>query len=326
MLETLIAGVSGIIAAAIGAWAVLRARQPYASRVELLDVSFAPPDPSRGGTMVANLDGKVRNAGALSAVLTRLVVTVDQVAWFPSIDFMPYDEVRIAGILPVSAEYGVVLPAPQTATGARVTSDLSQVIAPLQADRFVITLSYDAPTLGTAVYLIRLQLWHDTNDRPIESRPIATALPQLGLSDSPEQIRWEVLRFTEAVLDVRQAIDHEMASTGHAVPEWDTTPPLSRQELPSVLQAVDGDGGDWRDSLGRRIAPGVFWANDRFWNPQASIDRYLQDAEDRYRRLIDILNQAHITDTFLRERRRQAEAALRQLPSLRTELATTFRS
>lgn len=75
MLTTLVGLIGGIGAALIGAWAVLRARQPQKSRVELVDVSLPPPDPAKDVLDdLPVLDVKVRNTGAQPAVLKRVAV------------------------------------------------------------------------------------------------------------------------------------------------------------------------------------------------------------------------------------------------------------
>lgn len=324
-LQAIVGAGSGVVAAVIGAWAALRARRPSASKVELVDVSFASSDPSRGGATVVNLDVKLRNIGAQPTVLKRLVICVDQAAVYREEFFSPYYAVRIGSFMGVSGEYGVALPGAHDAVGARVTTDLAQVIASAEADRFLVTLSRTDRDRSTAVYLLRLEIWHDTNDKPITSAPIAVALPQLGISHTPESIRREVGQFVEGVRKVRQAIDQEMATSGRPAPDWYTDPPRSRAQLPSPLRAVDGDGGNWWDNPMSPSPPGTFWVNELFWDPLASIDSYLNNIEDDCRNLVDILNRAHLAVELLQFRRRQLQATLSQMPRLRRELITTLR-
>jgi hypothetical protein len=246
VLTTLVALTGGVGAALIGAWAALRARRPLKSRVELVDVSLPPPDPAKDRRDdMPVLDVKVRNTGGQLAVLKRAVVHTDRAArvggnWMP----MPYDTglPRFVGArLDVSGTYDLTLPDLDDASGARVTIGLSQLVAPAEADRFLIRLGrrHIQPALA---YLLRLELVYDADDRTVTTAPMAVPFPQHGAVESAEQIRRDIQSFQEAVNEVRGTIDREMTARGRTRPDWINAPPRDRQELPPGLLSVDGNG------------------------------------------------------------------------------------
>lgn len=175
---TAILGVAGaVIAAVIGAWAVLRARRQSEAELELVDVCLA----GRSGEVA--LDLKLRNIGNRSAVLKRLHIHVQQ-----AVRLMPR-EVEAAA-LASSETYDVDLPAPENASGALVAKDLSQVIAPGEADRFLMQLRTDNGQLGSRfVYRVRLELIYNADDRRVISRSLAFGCPEARIDvHTPEHL------------------------------------------------------------------------------------------------------------------------------------------
>lgn len=313
MLTAVLGLAGGIGAAAIGAWAVLRARRPPKARVELVDVSVQPA--TAGGRWAAPvLDVKLRNSGGQPAVLKRLVIHVHRAIRYSGLGvLMPYDALWVGAAMDASGTYDVELPPVDDASGAQVTVDISQVIAPAAADRFLVRLGID-PEFATQVYLLHVEVVYDAADRRVRSDPVAVAFARLGLAPTPSEIRSDIRRFRQAVDEVRAAVDEEMTARGLPTPDWNARPPGRRSDLPAGLVSVDGVG-----DIIRSGGDGVYEVNERFWDPQGAIERYLRATENECRKLVDILSPATAMHDLLRTALQRARATLDELPNLHAE-------
>jgi len=315
-IEVLVGLIGGVGAALIGAWAALRARRPRESRVELVDLSLPPPDPAKEvQDDLPVLDFKVRNTGGQPAVLKRVVVHTHRAARLDSMWLMPYKPgfPRSFGArLEVSETYDVTLPAPEEATGTRVTIDLSQVVKPGEADRFLVRLGQRS-IHDTAAYLLHFELVYNADDRKVTSPPLAVA-PQRVLIESVKQIRRDIHSFLGEVNKVRQAIDREMAARGRPTPDWITAPPRHRDELPGGLLSVDGDGDPLSSGFNC-----VYVVNENFWDPQRAIERHLHTIEKRYQELVEVITPATVMHKVLRAALQRVHATLAKLPALYAE-------
>lgn len=290
-------GVAGaIVAAIIGAWAVLRARHPAGSRLELLDVTAG----------AGILDLKVRNTGGQSAVLKRLHVHIDRACPL-HVEWVLYAFERFsveASVMPVTATYDVVLPAPgQLAAEASVTANLSQVVKPGDADRFQVAVG-QRPYQPSAVYLMRLELSYDVG-RSLRSAPLAIAVPAADsqAAMSPDDIRRAVVTFRKQVERVRGDIDADLVAAGMQAADWVSAPPVRREELPEQLPTID--------SKYSRIY-------DEFWDPPRAVARYLDGIEQRYRALIEIAEAAAVVQDEFAGLLATMRLAVAELPAIRS--------
>lgn len=322
MLATLATLIGGVSAALIGAWAALRARRPRKSLVELVDVSLTPPDPAKARRDdIPDLDIKLRNTGGQPAVVKRVVVRTHRAASFGSIPMpLPYDLgfPRFVGArLDVSETYDVTLPAPEKAAETRIVINVSQVVDPGEADRFMIRLGRDSIE-DTVAYLLHLELLHDANGRTVTSPLLAVAFPQRVSVDSAEQIRRYIHDFQDEVKKVRQAIDLEMTARGYSAPDWITAAPKRRGDLPRNLLTVDGNG----DPMSNPVSDHAYVVNENFWEPRRAIERYLQSVEQRYTELVDVIDPTVVAPEVLRAVLPHAQDTLAQVPALRAEFCT----
>jgi len=300
-------GLAGVIVAAIiGAWALLRTRHPTPSRLELVDVAM--PVATAENDRAAIFDIKVRNIGGQPAVIKRLVVHVqrasplyvDRVLW-------AYRKFTIAAMmLPITATYDVILPSPERLAVQRATEatvDLGQVVKAGDADRFQIRAG-QRDYQGSAVYLVRLELRHDA-DQSVRSEllTVAAPAPDAWIVVTPGDIRGTLVTFCRQVDEIRCAVDADLAAAGLAAANWAAAPPRRRDELPERLPSLEEYGV-------------VF---DTFWDPPRAIEEYLDGIEQRYRTLIDIGETASIVPDSLRDLMAQMRATLAELPSLRAE-------
>jgi hypothetical protein len=258
----------GIIAAAIGAWAALRARRPALADVELLDVSAYEGFSISGPLSVVDL--KLRNRGGESAVLKRTIVDV---LWSGKIDMIAGLEAdssgKISAVLPSSAVYhgdndGAESPSlPLPGTGpARTMINISQVIAPGDADRFQVWLRRDRFSAGRSVYLLQLTVLYNADQR-VSSHPLlVTRFQDVPYVPGPAELTTCVRRFQQDVALVRRRIDEELTSRGLPAPDWVASPPRAPSDLPR--------SGGFRPWGG---------PTSQFWDPQRAINGYLDDAE-----------------------------------------------
>lgn len=242
------------------------------TRVEPVDVSV-PDAPGRWMDPPV-VDLKLQNRGGESAVLKRMVV---EVLWARRIkafgDLLPYVDLSGGVWLPPSATYDVELPVPEDADGARITVGISQVIGAGEADRFQVRLNTEIPPGdgylheapgATSLYLLRLHVVYNADDRQVSFRPLAVACPgNLLQVPTTTEIRARIAGFRAKVDELRRAIDQEMATRRMKPPNWTAKPPRKPQDLPADLTAL---------SRGYRV-------NGNFWDPEGAIERYLDDAE-----------------------------------------------
>ena len=124
-------GLAGVIVAAIiGAWAVLRTRHPTPSQLELVDV--AVPAVTADNDRAAVFDIKVRNIGGQPAVIKRLVVHIQRASPLYVPRVLPvYSKVEIAAqMMQITATYDVTLPSPEQLAVAMPEAGERMVIAP----------------------------------------------------------------------------------------------------------------------------------------------------------------------------------------------------
>ncbi|MFD2468890.1 hypothetical protein [Amycolatopsis silviterrae] len=278
-------------------------------QVEMIDVSV-PDRPARWMDPPV-VDLKLRNRGGESAVLKRMVV---EVLWARRItafgELLPYSDISGGVWLPPSATYDVELPEPEDADGARITVALSQVIDAGEADRFHVRLNTDIPP-GDAfpheapgaisLYLLRLHVLYNADDRKVRFRPLAVACPgNLLPVPTKKEIRKRITEFRGKVDEIRRGIDREMTARGMKPPDWSAKPPRARGDLPADLAALN---------RGHRV-------NAYFWDPQGAVKLFLDDAERICREITQLppdlpdgLDQAVAA----------ARATLSELPALRRE-------
>ena len=280
-------------------------------QVELIDASV-PDNPSRWMDPPV-VDLKLRNRGGESAVLKRMIVEVLWARRIPAFgDLLPYTDTSGGVWLPPSATYDVELPEPEDADGARSTVGLSQVIDAGEADRFQVRLNteippgddhpYEAPG-AVSLYLLRLQVLYNADDRRVAFRPLAVACPGNILPvPTKKAIAQRITAFRAKVDERRRSIDQEMAARGMQPPDWTANPPRTPGDLPADLAA-----------LGR--GPRV---NANFWDPQGAIALYLDDAERICREIGQL--PPDLPDGLDRMAAK-ARATLGELPALRRETA-----
>lgn len=178
-----------LVAAAIAAWAALRARRRYKARLEMVDARSvvpsppaappsgpdAPPvtpadrlgvspleldvpdDPVEMGmtTDPPVLDVKVQNRGGETTVITEMSVEITWARRFSVLDHLtPYVDYSGFVALPPSATYEVELPGVDDAVGARIRRGISHAVAPGDADRIRVLLRTPFPRSETEVYLM----------------------------------------------------------------------------------------------------------------------------------------------------------------------------
>lgn len=318
MLTVIVGLIGGVGAALIAAWATIRGRRPRKSEVELVDVTVQRPDPAKHAKDDPPvLDVKVRNTGGQPAVLKRLVVRVHQAVRFGDTTMrMPYDAGPgfVGQGLDASATYEVELPNPKDAADARITTDLSLVVAPGEADRFLVRLARPY-VLDLVAYLLHLEILYDEKDRKVRSRPLAVVYPQRIVIASIEEIRREIRGFQRSVAEIRQAIDREVTARGRPAPDWRAAPPKHRGDLPRGLVSVEGNGNVFDSGI-----DGVYIVNEHFWNPEQTICRYLADVAQRYRTVVGICTSADVVPEFLTKALPRLHATLAQLPALYTDV------
>jgi hypothetical protein len=241
-------------------------------RVELIDVSV-PDRPARWMDPPV-VDLKLRNRGGESAVLKRMVV---EVLWACRItafgDLLPYADISGGVWLPPSATYDVELPEPEDADGTRITVGLSQVIGAGEADRFHVRLNTEIPPGddypheapgAISLYMLRLHVLYNADDRQVKFRPLAVACPgNLLPVPTKKAIRKRITEFRAKVDELRRRIDQEMATRGMEPSDWIANPPRTPGDLPADLDAL---------SRGYRV-------NANFWDPKGAIRLFLDDAE-----------------------------------------------
>jgi hypothetical protein len=144
-----------------------------------LDVTVA-----RDGDNVV-LDVKLYNRGGQSAVVKRMQLQVLRAARFRQ------GLEEMAALIP-SGTYDLKLPVPEEVSAAPVVKDLSQVVAPYEAERFLVRLHADVPEFARFLYLLRLELIYDTNDRSVRSRPFAVVCPKAIKIWTPENLEFVI--------------------------------------------------------------------------------------------------------------------------------------
>ena len=312
----IVLGLAGAVGAAvIGAWAVLRARRPPKSHVELVSVTIGQ---RCDGDQSPVLDVKVRNAGGQTAVLKRAVVHVHRAVrcgtMSASMRLTPYRKVLYGAVLPMSATYDVLIPPPEDAVGAAAGVGISQVVAPGEADRFEVRLGMK-PTFDAYAYQVTLELIYDGDDRSVTSAPVAVAFPEHRFVHQVSEIREQIRGFLDGVAKVRAAIDREMTARGLPAPDWESAPPRGREELPGGLVAVDG----MADLDGSSARQGVFEVTNAFWNPERSVALHVREFGRMYGELEEIVEGADEVDDVLRAELSRAQATLTGLMGLYTE-------
>lgn len=282
-------------------------------RVEVVDIDIPTPTMCTDPPVV---DVKLHNAGDETAILKRMTVEVLWAKRFTVLDdLQPSDDYSGFVMMPPSATYEVRLPTPEQATGARIATAISQVIAPGDADRFQVLLKAEAPGSATVpyllpgatfVYLLRLELLYNATDQRVSSRVFGVGCPgNILWLPTVDALRIKIRRFEEKVGELRQAVDEEIAARALAPPDWTARARWRREDLPAKLSALDGGYG----------------VNDRFWDPQRAIARYLDEAESVCRELVDSLT-ADMPDG-LAEFIPKAQASLAEIPQLREQLGVS---
>ncbi|MET9513452.1 hypothetical protein ABZX62_34260 [Streptomyces flavidovirens] len=224
---TAILGVAGaVIAAVIGAWAVLRARRQSEAELELVDVSVV--DQSGG----VALDLKLRNIGSRSAVLKRLHIHVQQAVRLAS------RPVPVSG-LRSSETYDVDLPAPESASGALVAKDLSQMIAPGEADRFLVQLHADGREGSRFVYRVRLELIYNADDRQVISRSLAFSCPDARICmDTPADLHVHMHDSPSRAHSVFDALERDYLLLVDILTQAEVMPPHLRNVLENAQASL----------------------------------------------------------------------------------------
>jgi Tetratricopeptide repeat len=314
----------GVGAAVIGAWAVLHARRPTRSSVELVSVTIGEragrtsPMPTLIDDHSPVLDVKVRNTGGQPAVLKHAVVHVQRAVrcgtLHEGMQLTAYRVSYVGANLPVSATYDVSIPRPEDAVGTAAGTGISQVVAAGEADRFQVRLGM-APTLDTYAYQVTLELTYDGDDRTMTSAPVAAAFPDRIYVHPADSIRKQIREFFDGVAVVRAAIDREMTARGLPAPDWESAPPRRREELPGGLVAVDGMAHPFQ----ALISEGVFEVTDAFWDPERSVALHVREFGRIYGELEKIVDGAADVDDVLRDELPRARATLAGLNGLYAE-------
>lgn len=299
----------GLLAAVVGAWAALRARGPHLGSLELVDLSFTrdfaidpgtvdesavglTSYPVRGFTVPHDapaLDVKLRNLGGQPAFVKRVVFeTTEAVA----LRHPPVPQARrwtpiTATAIPTSA-YDVELPFPDEDGGFTVAHDISQVVPPVDIDRFLVRLALRrGRKAGAALFRLRVRLIYNAEDQQVVSEPLIFALPNTSPHmPSVDWMRRSLHQFVHEVRDYREA------------------------RLMLRLR---------RAPLGRR---GPY--TPEFWEPEEAIRRYLDREKNVLRGFLSITSLDGLCDTALDEPIRQARTLLEELPGLRAELLTAL--
>jgi hypothetical protein len=293
--------VVGIVAAAIGAWAVLRARRPPEAKLELVDVGAVRgrDDSPRGAPaeetdpdlvtmsgeevhgfvgrrhLTPTLDIKLRNPGGQAAFVKRMVLEISEAHVLPRVQLPQIGHHGTASEIP-SWVYDVRLPAPPGDGPSQVSHDLSQVVPSGGVDRFRVRLYADRE--GDAVlYRMRVRLLYNGQDHDVVSEPLAVALPSAPFMRSP-------LAIYNALLSFRKAAEHTAAREG---------------ELDSRYVASLEDG--YRD-------------------PEVAMRRFLDEEENRLRMLVGIADGAVLLDPGLADAVEKAKFTLARLEPVREEL------
>jgi Tetratricopeptide repeat len=297
--------------------------EPTDSQLELVDVAIAKPSRTPDGERDDSpvLDVKVRNTGGQPAVLKRAFIHVHQAVrcgtMFGSMRLTPFGGHWAGAVLPVSATYDVAVPPPEDADGLRIPAEISQAVAAGDSDRFEIRLGMK-PTFDAYAYLVTLELVYDGADRRVVSPPIAVGFANGHIVHTVQEMRLMVRLFQKDVSEIREGIDQELTARGLPIPDWDAAPPRGRAALPDGLLSVDGTGNLFDSGW-----PGIWKVTPKFWDPERSVARTLNDFERMYRELTGIITDATVVDKRLLSVLPQAQATLADLPELCAEFQVT---
>lgn len=301
MLEVVLSATVGVTAAAIGAWAVLRARRPPAARLELVDVSAADAqhDISRdssidqeipeivklsgvgvGGFVTPALDIKLRNPGGQAAFVKRIELAVSEAVVLPVTRFPEGPTIHITASAIPSWNYDVELPVPTSSGPFKVAYDVSQVVPAWGVDRFRVRLY--AHRKGRAIlYRIRVRLLYNKGGRSVVSQPLTVALPSAPEIESPQEIH-------ERLLEFQRDAERNSGSGRH----W-----LSRLH-PDLRASIEANLN----------------------HPEQAITRYLDEEETTLRMLVEIAMLPGTRDPGLTDAVEKAKLTLSHLPRIREEL------
>jgi hypothetical protein len=202
-------------------------------------------------------------------------------------------------------------------------------------------------TFDGYAYQVSLELIYDGDGRSVVSAPVAVAFPRPGFVDDTcmirvdhemqkiqgisrgpkplpsrhgfvyevHEIREQIQGFLDDVAKVRAAIDREMISRGLSAPDWESSPPRRREELPAGLVTLDGIA----DSLGISDRDGCFEVTDAFWDPDRSVALHVREFGRMYSELEKIIEEANEVDDALRAELPRAQVTLASLPKSYSE-------
>ena len=294
---------------------------PGESQLELPAVTLTEDGPEGHSSVV--LDLQLRNTGGQSALLHRVTIHIHDAINLELGCFLPYEpEWLVDGHLPVTKTYDINLPGPHQAVGTHHDLRISQTVRPYDTDRFAIRL-------GVFQWPLAYKLHFDINydmDRVLTSPTIAIAHPPGSTLATISEIRSDLQAFRDAVREVRDAIDREIAIRGLPALDWDNQPPTNHADLPANLRSVNRDPGYGLAALGTSRSGAIYEVSEAFWNPDSSLTRRLHDIHAHYSRVVSIITGADIRHDSLPQILTQAQTVLAQLPALHADLSTSERA
>jgi hypothetical protein len=231
MREAIAAGLFGVLAAVIGAWAVLHGRKIPRARVELVAISFL------SNRKLGNyLDFKLRNTGGEVAVATELVVQIADACEIPP-DSMPELAPWPKAMMPISHTYELTLPDPASAAGTSISVGLSQEVPANGTDRFLVEFGISIQRgwhIVSGVYRLRPTVVINGTTR-LEGPQVVLARPDPPVLRDSASMQRGLSDFWQGYWYLRRSIERDVAKRGDHVPEW------SSLTVESALNLVESD-------------------------------------------------------------------------------------
>jgi hypothetical protein len=300
-----------LAAAAVAAWATLRARRSYKSKLEIIDAKSVEPTPSAAGASgpgspritpsdrlgvslleleVADdpvemrmatdppvLDVKVQNRGGETAVIKEMSLEISWAKRFEVLDRLtPYVDFSGFVVLPPSATYEVELPAPERASGEQIRRGISHAIAPGEAERIRVLLRAEFPHSETDVYTmpgaVSVYLIRLRLVYGSGAKDLCTRTIGVACPGN----RLYVPRADALRTEIRE-FEEEVAEVRERIEQAMAQDQHLRDRLPLDWSASPSpQHGDFPDRVGDLELRHL---HDNFWNPRQAIEDHLNAAE-----------------------------------------------
>ncbi|MEV2255950.1 hypothetical protein AB0I94_36250 [Streptomyces sp. NPDC050147] len=260
MVETLIGVGAGLLGAAIGAWAALRARIPVKARVEVVDLAVLYPDADADsgdqdaddirqwlaachGIPPVGLDVKLRNSGGQSAYVTELSLELSDVLY----EAPP--ELTVLHLVPMSTQpsngtYNVILGSPGSGRDGEVLHTkrqrISHVLPPGGVDRFVVLVDElpERPRSYLAWFRLRAILTYNAIETVTSPQAVCSPLRRPPRFWSPDEF---VAQMQEALREIDDDPRSLQPSVRRCVSDYEQHLLRIRTAYVESRQAASGD-------------------------------------------------------------------------------------